>query len=340
MTPVGEATIAIEEEADVILAGRQVKAALSELDFEASAIEEIALVVHELASNIVKHAGEGSIALVPRSANGRTGFEVRARDSGPGIADVDQAVVDGYSTTGTLGGGLGAVHRLMDDVVINSAPGSDVGVQIVATRWQDPSRSNQQVPPLAIGAATRPKPGRTQNGDAFLIEHGAGQSLVGIIDGLGHGREAHRASSEAQQHVRSHSSQPLSDLFAGVGRVCRGNRGVVMLLARFNWDAAEVTLGSVGNITLRVCHSTESRHLVSKRGVLGANAPSPKIAAWEWEPSSVMVLHSDGLTSRWSCDDVSLRDGRPVTVTANALLRSLSSADDDATVLVIRGTDR
>lgn len=340
MTDTDEITITVADEADVILAGRQAKAVLADLAFDESALEELVLVVHELASNIVKHAGEGSITLTPQSRNGRGGVEIHAHDSGPGIADVGQAVVDGYSTVGSLGGGLGAVHRLMDEVVVNSGADATAGVRIVATRWNGAAPSDQRAPPLAVGAATRAKPGHDHNGDAFLIEHGRGQTLVGVIDGLGHGQAAHRASRTAQRYVRRHSTQPLADLFSGVERDCRGTRGVVMLLARFDWDADNVTLGGVGNITVRLCHSPEPRHLVSTRGVLGGNAPSPTITEWSWSAASVLVVHSDGLTSRWRCDEVSLRDGRSATTTADDLLQSLWTREDDATVLVVRGVDR
>lgn len=340
MTDPDETSISVTEEADVVLAGRQAKSILADLAFEESAVEEIVIVVHELASNIVDHAGEGSIGIVPRTDGDRCGIEIRAHDSGPGIADVDRAVVDGYSSTGSLGGGFGAVHRLMDDVVINSGGGDGTGVDVVATRWSGTETPHQSQSPIDVGAATRPMPGYDQNGDAFLIERGTGQTLVGVIDGLGHGEAAHRASRKAKEYVRSHTAESLEDIFAGVEQACRDTRGVVMLLARFEWEAGTVTLGSVGNITLRLCHTSESRHLVAKRGVLGSNASAPLIREWDWDPAAVMVLHSDGLTSRWDCDEFALLDEESATDVARELLRSLSKADDDATALVVKGADQ
>lgn len=340
MRRIDEKTVEVTNEADVLLAARRIKSVLSDLEFDEHATEEVILAVHELTSNIVKHAGEGTITFDTPTTADRSVIRIRARDSGPGIADVDQAIVDGYSTAGSLGGGLGTVHRLMDDVVIDSDGDPGMGVEVVATRASDSSEVTRRHPPLDVGAATRPKPGHEQNGDAFLIEHGRNQSLVGVIDGLGHGQAAHQASTVARQYVRNHTTQTLADLFAGVEDVCRGTRGVVMLLARFDWDAAEMTLGSVGNITMRLCQSSESKHLVTRRGVLGGGAPSPLIKRWAWPTEFVMVIHSDGLSSNWHCDEFSLDEERPVTTTANELLRSLSNYDDDATVLVVRRADR
>lgn len=340
MTGSDEASMIVAEEADVVLAGRKAKSLLADTQFDESAVEEIVIAVHELASNIVNHAGEGSVAIATCTEQDRSGIEIRAHDSGPGIVDVDQAVVDGYSSTGSLGGGLGAVHRMMDDVVINSNGADGAGVEVVATRWSETAATDQGTPPVDAGAATCAKPGYDQNGDAFLIEHGVGQTLVGVIDGLGHGDAAHTASHEAQQYVCSHTDDSLDDVFAGVEQACRDTRGVVMLLARFDWAAETVTLGSVGNVALRICHSAESRHLVAERGVLGGNASSPVIRKWDWDSDAVMVLHSDGLTSQWNCDEVSLLNGRSATDAARKLLRTLSTGDDDATVLVVKGADR
>ncbi|QLG29877.1 ATP-binding protein (plasmid) [Halorarum halophilum] len=340
MTLQDEETIAVGGEADIILAGSRTKALLSKLKFENSAIEEIVLVVHELASNIVKHANEGTITLIPQNLDERTGIEIRASDSGPGIDDVDKAVVDGYSTADSLGGGLGAVHRLMDDVVINSREEQNTGVQIVATWWNRATSPDQSTPPLEVGAATRAMPGHELNGDAFLIEHETTQTLVGVIDGLGHGQLAHQASRTAKQYVRAHSTQSLADLFAGVEQACHKSRGVVMLLARFDWDTDQVTLGSVGNISIRVCNSSTTPYLVPKRGVLGGNAPMPTIQEWNWDPASVIVVHSDGLRSDWQCEEFEFGDDCSVTDTAAELLQSLSTQDDDATVLVVSRADR
>lgn len=332
--------IDISGEADVVLAGRQAKTTLETHEFDEPATEEIVLVVHELASNIVKHAGEGTITLEPRSNLERTEIEITARDSGPGIADIDQAVVDGYSTVGSIGGGLGTVHRLMDEVVIKSTGDVESGIHIVANRWQGSDTSDRARPQVRpqVGAVTRPMPGCEQNGDAFLIEHESDRTLVGVIDGLGHGRKAHRASSAAREYVQRHATDTVADLFDGVEQACRPTRGVVMALARFDWDDRRVIAGSVGNITVRVCHSATPRHLVPKRGVLGGDAPSPVLSDWEWDPASVMVLHSDGLASHWTCEEFAGCDDRTATAIAQEILRTHQKQDDDTTVLVVGGS--
>lgn len=89
--------------------------------------------VSELARNIVKYARHGSIRLREVRARGRRGVEVIAEDTGPGIADVDLAMQDAFSTSGTLGLGLPGVKRMMDEFDLSSEPGK--GVRVVARKW-------------------------------------------------------------------------------------------------------------------------------------------------------------------------------------------------------------
>ena len=87
---------------DVHTARRTSKAMASAIGFDATASEEIALAVSELASNLVKHARGGTLTLTPVTDTGREGMQVESRDCGPGIADVEQALTDGFSTAGSL----------------------------------------------------------------------------------------------------------------------------------------------------------------------------------------------------------------------------------------------
>ncbi len=95
----------------------------------------VATAVSELANNLFFHASRGgTITLTPLKREGEIGIEVVAEDDGPGVPDVEQAMQDGFSTSGGLGGGLPGVKRLMDEFEITSTVG--VGTRIVARKWQ------------------------------------------------------------------------------------------------------------------------------------------------------------------------------------------------------------
>lgn len=93
----------------------------------------IMTVVAELARNIVKYAQSGRIVLTPVEHEGSSGLEIEAVDRGPGIADIEQAMRDNFSTGKTLGLGLPGAKRLMDEFSITSTPGR--GTRVVARKW-------------------------------------------------------------------------------------------------------------------------------------------------------------------------------------------------------------
>ncbi len=93
----------------------------------------IATAVSELARNIVKYAGHGEILIDRIDTGSRTGIEVTARDRGPGIEDIQQAMADHYSSGNTLGLGLPGVKRMMDEFELTSVPGQRTTV--IIRKW-------------------------------------------------------------------------------------------------------------------------------------------------------------------------------------------------------------
>jgi serine/threonine protein phosphatase PrpC len=283
------------------------------------------------------------------------GIQIESDDRGPGIADVEKAIADGFSTAGSFGSGLGAVNRLMHEFDITSRKG--VGTHIVCRRRVREVAKAVVPCPLDFGVATRTCPGRDVNGDDFIIKQWGESALVGVIDGLGHGQFAHQAAEAARQYVETHLDQPLSALFHSVGRACYSTRGVVMALARFDFglqntvirlknpqsgvrnlqSEIKLTFASVGNIEVRVFGSPEPMNFIVRRGIIGANAPNPVITEHRWEPKYVMVLHSDGLVTHWKWDDFPEPAEAPATVVVQRLLQRLARDNDDATVVVVRG---
>lgn len=130
MAPV---TCTIRREVDVYVAigrGREMAAALG---FDLIDRTRIEIVILELTRNLLAHAGGGDLVLVPLDEGGQIGMAVESHDCGPGIADIELALRDGYSTARTLGAGLPGVKRLMDDFSIESTVG--LGTHVRAVKW-------------------------------------------------------------------------------------------------------------------------------------------------------------------------------------------------------------
>jgi serine/threonine protein phosphatase PrpC len=227
----------------------------------------------------------------------------------------------------------GTVNRVMEESKIGSAASPSRRIlgqprlcpkvdPAIVCRWQ-------------VGIATRPCDLAGANGDAFVIRECDGRLLVGVIDGLGHGEPAQQAALAAQSYVQCHFELPLDELFRGVGRACRGTRGVVMALARFESPLAMV-LANLGNIEMRAWTGTERLEIPVQRGFLGVREIHVQMQHLRWDPDWMLVLHSDGLFAQWHWDDFpGLQHETPQAV-ANHLLSILARENDDATILAVK----
>lgn len=320
----------VAESADVLIVSADARMLAAGLGFSEVETEEIGIVAREIATNILKHAGHGAMALIVDQSR----LSIEAEDAGPGIPDVDQALADGYSTAGSLGYGLGTVNRLMDHLEITSRTGR--GTRLLTHRNLRAASEPAMRPPVEVGVATLPKPGYAENGDGFVFRSWGTHTMVGVLDGVGHGAPAQAATQAALRYVETHLEQPLEDIFRGVGIACRGTRGVVMALARFDWVGHTLEFASVGNIEARVLDTDQPMRFVVRRGILGANAPEPRVTSQQWPKGATLVMFSDGVASHWG--DVTLADaqGASASIAARALLNKLNRLTDDATLLIVR----
>lgn len=328
------ATVRVTDRSDAILAREETERRAAAAGFDETACEELRIVATELVTNLVKHADGGDLRIARLTTDDRSGVRIESLDDGPGIADVDEAFADGTSRVGSLGAGLGGVNRLVDELEVTPREGPTGGTHLVADRWVRPRYRAPTSCPLAVGAASRPRSPGHPNGDAFVIKRWADNVLVGVIDGVGHGRPAHDAATTAKQYVEAHFDQSLASIFRGIERACTGTRGVVLALARFDWGGETLTFASVGNVSYTVA-ARDSPRLRTRRGVLGSDAPDPMITENQWKPGYDMALYSDGLRSSWSWDDIDRSSDESASTLARHLLTELGKEDDDATVVVV-----
>jgi serine/threonine-protein kinase RsbT len=128
-----EERIVISTDADIVSARAHAKRLAATLGFSRTDQTLIAAAVSEIARNIVVYAGTGEVVLRAQRGDGRWGLMVVASDEGPGIAEVEKALTDGYSTSGSLGIGLPGSRRLMDSLEIDSEIGR--GTTVTMVKW-------------------------------------------------------------------------------------------------------------------------------------------------------------------------------------------------------------
>ena len=127
--------VPVARDADVVVARQKAREVAVRAGFSGTDLTLIATAVSEIARNIVKFARRGEFTFAVVTEPGRTGLLMTARDSGPGIPDLPQALRDGYSTYRGLGLGLPGARRLMDEFDIVSEVGK--GTTVTMTKWRN-----------------------------------------------------------------------------------------------------------------------------------------------------------------------------------------------------------
>jgi serine/threonine-protein kinase RsbT len=130
----GELRTPIVSSSDLVEARHKGRAWAGQLGFSSSERTLIATAISELARNIIRYARQGEIIMQVVNDGPREGVAVVAQDNGPGIADIDRALQEGYSTSGGLGLGLPGVRRIMDEFDIESELGR--GTTVTIKKWK------------------------------------------------------------------------------------------------------------------------------------------------------------------------------------------------------------
>ncbi|NJP44373.1 ATP-binding SpoIIE family protein phosphatase [Actinacidiphila epipremni] len=302
---------------------------------------DLALAVTEAATNIQRHAVDGALALRVTALAGRAAVEVLALDSGPGIADVAAALRDGTSTTGTLGVGLGTISRLADDFALHTLPGRGTCVHARFDAPAPPGGPAAAPPGVRVSGLTRPISGETQCGDTWAVrEHpvagGPPHLLVMMCDGLGHGPLAARAGDEARTAFRTSRAAEPAAILADIHTGLKGTRGAAVAVARVDPRERRVALSGVGNITALVLGADSRQTLMSVPGIVGSSLGRPRTFSAGLPPGSALVLHSDGLNSRWQPGQFPGLIAQAPPLIAAQLLWQAGTRRDDAGVVVVK----
>lgn len=131
-----EAQVPITGEDGIVASRQRAREVARSLGFGAVDQSRIATAVSELARNIVRYAtdGRGEFVIREVQASGRAGIEIIVSDNGPGIADLDEAMRDGFTSGGGMGMGLPGTRRLMDEMTVDSALGK--GTRVTIRKWR------------------------------------------------------------------------------------------------------------------------------------------------------------------------------------------------------------
>jgi anti-sigma regulatory factor (Ser/Thr protein kinase) len=321
--------IEIVDDAAIAAAREAVRRAGAEIGLEVTRRESAVAATSELARNQLVHAAGGAIAVHAIVRGGVAGIEVVAADRGDGIADPTAAIAGVPRPTGSLGVGLSAAYRQVDEMDVDVREGEGTCIRIrtfVAT-----------VARREVGVLGRPFPGEVISGDHARVVADGDDLVIGVVDGLGHGAAAREPSDRAAATLRAHAGATPAEILARCHDALAGTRGAVMSVIRL---AADRTLehAGVGNVATRVFAPDGTMTLLpTAGGVVGAGAFPRRITSDRvaMPPGHVIAMATDGLMSRIALDrDPILR--RPLIAIAHHLIATYGRGGDDALVVVVR----
>lgn len=333
-TPFEQVCIAVTESSQPAAARRAAVTLAQDAGMDESSVANVALVVTELATNLVKHAKGGELLMRRLGAEGQDGIEVLSLDKGPGISNVGLSLGDGYSTAGSPGTGLGSILRTSGEFDLYSQPGK--GTLVVARVFAH--RRTGSPHEQALGVVRQAKPGEEVCGDNWIALWFADGWICALADGLGHGVIAADAAAVIIDAVRR-APAPLSplEILEAAHRAAKPTRGAAFGVAVLDESAGIVRFAGIGNIAAVVLNGAERRHLISQNGILGHEYRKASEFSVPWQAQSILLLHSDGIGTQWDLERCPGLLARDPSLIAGMLYRDVLRGRDDATVVVIKG---
>lgn len=341
-------SLQIDNESDIGVCRRKAVSLATQIGFDKVKIGEVAIMVTELVSNVLKHGGgRGKIVICHFSEeDGSKAIEIWCCDAGNGFTNINNAMKDGFTAQKSLGIGMGSIRRFSDKFEINPQSSSEFKNEFLAGHLdlKHCIRTLKYLPQkqwigsnknIEIGAISICKPNEKLNGDSYVVNHiNPNNTIVAVIDGLGHGAEANIASQIAKEQIIQKSDLPLNELLKQIHSALKGTRGCVIAIAQINTEKNKLTFTGIGNIESYIISKNSRKSLISFGGIMGHNMRTPRIYENDFNIGDNLILFSDGITSRWKFDEFDWLE-HPQKI-AEQLITKHTRANDDATVLIIR----
>jgi hypothetical protein len=182
-----------------------------------------------------------------------------------------------------------------------------------------------------------PKPGEEACGDGWALREKDGQYALLAVDGLGHGPEAQHAAHEAIKVFLAETSFEPARCLVAMHAAIAPTRGAVGAVAVLENEQNRSRFCGVGNISGRVFSTDATKGLVSYNGILGNNFPGHiNDHFFDYGPATLLVLHSDGIQSRWDLSKHPDLKTHSTSVIAAVLYKEYSRRRDDVLVIVSR----
>ena len=300
-------------------------------NFGPSELSNLGIIVNEITSNAVRHATGGYLLVRNVASESRAGVELLCIDQGPGIANVSARMRDGFSTAGSMGTGLGAAGRIASTFDVYSMLGN--GTVVLAGEW---CGGGKTIPVPSFATICVRYPGERECGDSWGFTNSGSRSVLFAVDGLGHGPSAAEAARSAVTVFQANASRPPADILDRVHRGLKSTRGAAAAVSEIDLSKRTIRHAGIGNIAGWVMSDSSMRAMVSHNGILGHQIHRIQEFEYPLPADGVVVLHSDGLSSRWKPDPYPGLLRRDAAIIAGVIYRDSVRGRDDSSILVYR----
>lgn len=303
--------------------------------FDDKRIAELDIIVAEITSNLHKYADNGELLLGHFKHSDNEYIELISLDTGPGMHDLPRMMADGFSTTNTMGHGLGSIKRLSDQFDIFSAKGW--GTILLSRVYKSAPVKSRQKKAVQVRAIVVAKPSETLSGDGYYVKVTDPYVKVMLADGLGHGPEANLAVNEAVKAFKLCPSHSPIEIIRYIHPEVRKTRGLVATIAVFDLKEQTITIAGVGNISAKLLGGLLTKSPLAYNGIIGHNIPNTmNDQRMRLEDFNQLILCSDGMRSRWEINKhpgLTRCDG---TLQAAAIYKDYARRTDDMSVLIAK----
>ncbi len=289
----------------------------------------VALVATEIATNVLRHGQGGRVMLSLVHGRSSQGVEICGVDRGPGFS-LPRCLPDGFSTAGSQGQGLGAIQR---QSAVFDAWSDASGAVVLSRIYPDHAGSDD----LAYGGLRVPMRYESACGDGWHLDWQDRRLTVTLIDGLGHGLLASEAADLGTAAAAEAGPLPPNEMIERIHARMSRTRGGAVAVFSCDLGSGAAQFAGIGNISASV-HGpgVPSRGMVSHPGIVGGQYRRMQPFLSQVMPGMLLVMHSDGLQTRWNLEQYDGLFFRHPAVVAAVLHRDFDRGRDDTGVVAVR----
>ncbi|SEM77747.1 Anti-sigma regulatory factor (Ser/Thr protein kinase) [Mucilaginibacter gossypiicola] len=305
-----------------------------EAGMNAGRINELDLIVAEMTSNLYKYSDDGEILMGTFANAGSPYIELISIDNGPGMVNPARMMVDGVSTTNTLGHGLGSMKRLSDTFELYSQPGW--GTIVLSRVYSDPEKLKADddviIRPIVVS-----KPGEKTSGDGFVYKKTDKYLKMMLADGLGHGPEANKAINEAAAAFKVFPDYSPTETLRFIHASIKKTRGAVINVVGYHYGEKKWSSAGIGNIAARMFGPVIFKSHMSYNGIVGHNIPNTmNDQQYPADEFNQVMLCSDGIKTRIDLAKYPLMYKYDLSVLAAAIYKDHARKNDDMSVIIAK----